>query len=165
MAWQSGPGGGAVGGMAGGEQNGIQAYTLQGRKLQRTTGCDTDWCAGVMRFLQTEWHRHERDRNAWEIEREEMKSRIAILEGDARTGKGLRTSLERHIKLLEKAIRKERDKSKGIDSDITELTGQNQDNLKDRLREDLKRGGTLAMICLCALADVSRIFRQSHQPS
>jgi striatin 1/3/4 len=118
-----------------------------------------------MRFLQTEWHRHERDRNAWEIEREEMKSRIAILEGDARTGKGLRTSLERHIKLLEKAIRKERDKSKGVNNDSVEHTGQNQENLKDKLKEDLKRGGMSSTICLCAATDVFRILRQSHQPS
>ena len=49
--------------------------------------------AGVMRFLQTEWHRHERDRNAWEIERAEMKSRIGRLEGDARTSKRLQESV------------------------------------------------------------------------
>lgn len=63
-----------------------------------------------MRFLQTEWHRHERDRNSWEIEREEMKNRIAALEGETRTSKGLRSSLERHVKLLEMALKKERDK-------------------------------------------------------
>ncbi len=69
---------------------------------------------GVMRFLQTEWHRHERDRNAWEIEREEMKNRIALLEGESRTSKGLRTSLERHVKLLEIALKKEREKTRKI---------------------------------------------------
>jgi len=68
-----------------------------------------------MRFLQTEWHRHERDRNAWEIEREEMKNRIASLEGETRTSKGLRSSLERHVKLLELALKKEREKVKKLD--------------------------------------------------
>lgn len=28
---------------------------------------------GVLHFLQTEWRRHERDRNEWEIERAEMR--------------------------------------------------------------------------------------------
>ncbi|KAL5340668.1 WD40-repeat-containing domain protein [Aspergillus crustosus] len=99
MAWQSpsamsggggfvGPGGDANGGPQGTE------YTLQ----------------GVMRFLQTEWHRHERDRNAWEIERAEMKSRIGKLEGDIRTSKRLHESLGKHVRLLEAALKKEREK-------------------------------------------------------
>lgn len=62
-----------------------------------------------MRFLQSEWHRHERDRNAWDIEREEMKKRIAGLEGEARSSKGLRGVLERQIRMLEYALRKERE--------------------------------------------------------
>ncbi|KAL2865045.1 cell differentiation and development protein Fsr1 [Aspergillus lucknowensis] len=101
MAWQSpsampGGGGGFVG--PGGDANGGHPqgteYTLQ----------------GVMRFLQTEWHRHERDRNAWEIERAEMKSRIGKLEGDARTSKRLHESLGKHVRLLEAALKKEREK-------------------------------------------------------
>lgn len=68
--------------------------------------------AGVMRFLQMEWHRHERDRNAWQIERAEMKSRIGKLEGDGRTSKRLQESLGKHVKILENALRKERDKAK-----------------------------------------------------
>ncbi|KAL2846652.1 cell-cycle nuclear protein [Aspergillus pseudoustus] len=100
MAWQSpsamsggggfvGPGGDANGGHPQGTE-----YTLQ----------------GVMRFLQTEWHRHERDRNAWEIERAEMKSRIGKLEGDVRTNKRLHESLGKHVRLLEAALKKEREK-------------------------------------------------------
>ncbi|KAL4805012.1 WD40-repeat-containing domain protein [Aspergillus unguis] len=103
MAWQSpsamsmsggfgGPGGDASGGPQGTE------YTLQ----------------GVMRFLQTEWHRHERDRNAWEIERAEMKSRIGKLEGDVRTNKRLNESLGKHVRLLEGALKREREKVKKL---------------------------------------------------
>ncbi|KAJ0418262.1 cell-cycle nuclear protein [Aspergillus carlsbadensis] len=100
MAWQSpsamSGGGGFVG--PGGDVNGGHPqgteYTLQ----------------GVMRFLQTEWHRHERDRNAWEIERAEMKSRIGKLEGDVRTNKRLHESLGKHVRLLEAALKKEREK-------------------------------------------------------
>ena len=67
---------------------------------------------GVMRFLQTEWHRHERDRNAWQIERAEMKSRIGKLEGDGRTNKRLRESLDKHVRILEHALKMERQKAK-----------------------------------------------------
>ena len=70
--------------------------------------------AGVMRFLQSEWHRHERDRNAWDIERAEMKSRIGKLEGDGRTAKRLQESMGKHIKLLEHALKREREKSKKL---------------------------------------------------
>ncbi|RAK73791.1 cell differentiation and development protein Fsr1 [Aspergillus fijiensis CBS 313.89] len=106
MAWQSpsamAGGGGFVGPGGDGSPNGGQPqgteYTLQ----------------GVMRFLQTEWHRHERDRNAWEIERAEMKSRIGKLEGDVRTSKRLHESLGKHVRLLEAALKKEREKVKKL---------------------------------------------------
>lgn len=74
---------------------------------------------GVMRFLQTEWHRHERDRNAWEIERAEMKSRIGRLEGDVRTSKRLHESLGKHVRLLEAALKKEREKVKKLSNNET----------------------------------------------
>ncbi|KAL9621475.1 MAG: hypothetical protein Q9160_004118 [Pyrenula sp. 1 TL-2023] len=69
---------------------------------------------GVMRFLQTEWHRHERDRNAWEIERAEMKSRIGRLEGDARKSKKTLESLGKYIKMLENALKQERERTKAL---------------------------------------------------
>lgn len=106
MAWQNsgamvGNGGSASGGSeasgSGGQPHGTE-YTLQ----------------GVMRFLQTEWHRHERDRNAWQIERAEMKSRIGKLEGDGRTNKRLQESLGKHVKILENALKKEREKVKTL---------------------------------------------------
>lgn len=103
MAWQSpsahnpqdGSGQGGNNGASQG-QGGPQAlgteYTLQ----------------GVMRFLQTEWHRHERDRNSWEIERAEMKARIAKLEGENRASKRLQQGSEARIKMLEMALKRER---------------------------------------------------------
>lgn len=63
---------------------------------------------GVMRFLQTEWHRHERDRNGWEIERQEMKGRIAKLEGSTRKADSGNKSLKKYVTMLEKAL-KDRD--------------------------------------------------------
>ncbi|CUS10007.1 unnamed protein product [Tuber aestivum] len=69
---------------------------------------------GVMRFLQTEWHRHERDRNSWEIERAEMKARIAKLEGENRAANRLHQGFLTRIKMLETALKKERT-SKGLE--------------------------------------------------
>ncbi|SCV03656.1 LAME_0H12178g1_1 [Lachancea meyersii CBS 8951] len=40
---------------------------------------------GVMHYLQAEFTRNERDRLGWELERSEMKTRIAQLEGENRT--------------------------------------------------------------------------------
>jgi striatin 1/3/4 len=65
-----------------------------------------------MRFLQTEWHRHERDRNAWEIERQEMKARIASLEGQGRRSDSSQKSLGLYVKMLEDSVKKERMKAK-----------------------------------------------------
>ena len=90
-------------------------YTLQGMQHLPAARRDTNATrTGVMRFLQTEWHRHERDRNAWEIERAEMKSRIGRLEGDIRTTKRSNDSLGKYVKILETALRKEREKTKSL---------------------------------------------------
>ncbi len=67
---------------------------------------------GVMRFLQTEWHRHERDRNAWEIERQEMKARIASLEGSGRRSDAHVKGQRRYIDMLEKTLAVERRKNR-----------------------------------------------------
>ncbi len=91
-----------------------------------------------MRFLQTEWHRHERDRNAWEIEREEMRNRIAILEGETRTSKGMRISLERHVKLLEIALKKERERSRNASKGDS---ADNHKDVKELAREEMKAAG------------------------
>ncbi|PGH03598.1 hypothetical protein AJ79_07327 [Helicocarpus griseus UAMH5409] len=108
MAGNGGMGGSVDGSANMGHQQGTE-YTLQ----------------GVMRFLQTEWHRHERDRNAWEIERAEMKSRIGRLEGDARTSKRMQESLGKHVKMLEVALKNEREKVRGLSA------GEPVDSTKD----------------------------------
>ncbi|KAJ5033027.1 uncharacterized protein L3040_009612 [Drepanopeziza brunnea f. sp. 'multigermtubi'] len=93
MAWQS------MGVNGGGGDGAQQAHQPQGTEYT---------LQGVMRFLQTEWHRHERDRNGWEIERQEMKGRIARLEGSTRKSDASNKSLKKYINMLEKAL-KERD--------------------------------------------------------
>lgn len=65
-----------------------------------------------MRFLQTEWHRHERDRNAWEIERADMKARIAKMEGENRASKRLQQAYLQRVKMLELALKQERSRNK-----------------------------------------------------
>ncbi|KAI8960482.1 WD40 repeat-like protein [Daldinia sp. FL1419] len=75
---------------------------------------------GVMRFLQTEWHRHERDRNAWEIERQEMKSRIAALEGSARRADATQKALKRYVTILEKKVKDQAAKLKASGTSTTD---------------------------------------------
>lgn len=95
---------------------------------------------GVMRFLQTEWHRHERDRNAWQIERAEMKSRIGKLEGDGRTNKRLRESMDKHIRILEHALKKEREKMKTLQNE-GQMGDQKEEkkDVKQEAKADTKR--------------------------
>ncbi|RAL58710.1 hypothetical protein DID88_003067 [Monilinia fructigena] len=66
MAWQSLSGMGGGGG-GGGQNNGGGNVGDGGNQANQPQGTEYT-LQGVMRFLQTEWHRHERDRNAWEIE-------------------------------------------------------------------------------------------------
>ncbi|KAF2457014.1 WD40-repeat-containing domain protein [Lineolata rhizophorae] len=89
-----------MGNGAGGENGGSTGteYTLQ----------------GVMRFLQIEWHNHERARNAWDIERAEMKSKIAKQEGDLRSAKRLNELLDKQIRMLEGSLKRERAKNKAL---------------------------------------------------
>jgi striatin 1/3/4 len=100
-----------------------------------------------MRFLQTEWHRHERDRNAWEIERAEMKSRIGRLEGDVRTSKRLHESLSKHVKMLEMALKKEREKVRSLtNGEKVEDTRDAKDIAKENLKNLQKRANYSAYV-------------------
>ena len=45
-----------------------------------------------------------------------MKSRIGKLEGDGRTNKRLRESMDKHVRLLEHALKMEREKAKALQS-------------------------------------------------
>lgn len=96
-----GPGSNELGGMmagnAGASHPPATEYTLQ----------------GVMRFLQTEWHRHERDRNAWEIERQEMKARIANLEGSVRRGDATQKALQKYVTILQNKVKEQAAQLKG----------------------------------------------------
>ena len=69
-------------------------------------------CAGVMRFLQLEWHNHERARNAWDIERAEMKAKIAKQEGECRHARRINEQLDKQTRMLELALKREREKNR-----------------------------------------------------
>ncbi|KAH9860273.1 hypothetical protein IAQ61_012058 [Plenodomus lingam] len=111
MAWQSPSAmnaGGANGGGDGNAPAGTE-YTLQ----------------GVMRFLQLEWHNHERARNAWDIERAEMKAKIAKQEGEVRSAKKLNDQLNKHIRMLEQALTNERKKkAEAVGGDTSAATNE-----------------------------------------
>jgi striatin 1/3/4 len=89
-----------------------------------------------MRFLQTEWHRHERDRNAWEIEKQEMKSRIANLEGQARRADATQKALKKYVTILEKKVK---DQAALLKSDKTPESEPKLDRatlLQEKLRRE-----------------------------
>jgi len=79
-----------------------------------------------MRFLQIEWHNHERARNAWDIERAEMKAKIAKQEGEGRHAKRVNEQLDRQVRMLEAALRKERARVKKVEGGKVE--GEEKEN-------------------------------------
>lgn len=95
---------------------------------------------GVMRFLQTEWHRHERDRNSWEIEKQEMRGRIANLEGQARRADATQKALRKYVSILE---RKVKDQASQLKGDAAEPTAK--DDRASKIQEKLK-GESLPVI-------------------
>ncbi|RDA85509.1 hypothetical protein CP532_2177 [Ophiocordyceps camponoti-leonardi (nom. inval.)] len=98
---------------------------------------------GVMRFLQSEWHRHERDRNAWEIERQEMRGRIASLEGQARRADATQKALKKYVSILERKIHDqtgqmtEEDRAATIQEKLQALSGEKPVD-EDAQRNELK---------------------------
>src|SRR3978361_1229047 len=105
-----------------------------------------------MRFLQTEWHRHERDRNGWEIERQEMKGRIARLEGNSRKSDFNLKSMKKYVNMLEKAL-KERDtqvkelKAGKVTISDSELLGVREGKEKENLRVKKERRKFCSEFC------------------
>ena len=85
---------------------------------------------GVMRYLQTEWQRNERDRIQWNLERAEMKTRIAKLEGDKRS---LELVIDGHLKkiaILEAAFDQQQQRPGGTSQNESGESGSNDDNSK-----------------------------------
>lgn len=67
-----------------------------------------------------------------------MKKRVAYLEGESRTSRGVRISLEKHVKILEIALKKEREKIKALNKgEPVDL----QKDARDIAQEELKAAG------------------------
>ena len=115
-----------------------------------------------MRFLQLEWHNHERARNAWDIESAEMKAKIAKQEGEVRSAKRLNDVLNKQIRMLEQALKNERVKSKAVTAGENILiTEEKKDNKgKAGIKPDPKSGmgftkrGHLHSYCQVSIIDV-----------
>ncbi|KRX77630.1 Striatin-3 [Trichinella sp. T6] len=63
---------------------------------------------GVLHFIQHEWVKFEMDRSQWEVEKAELLSRIAFLQGERKGQENLKNDLVRRIKMLEYALKLER---------------------------------------------------------
>ena len=90
-----------------------------------------------MRFLQMEWHNHERARNAWDIERAEMKAKIAKQEGESRSAKKLNDQLDKQIRMLELALKNERAKNRAAAAgvEVTEPKSADSQEVKPVMKE------------------------------
>ena len=75
-----------------------------------------------------------------------MKSRIGKLEGDGRTNKRLQESLGKHVKILENALKKEREKVKALQAGSKlEEPEEAKEGPRPKPRKDAKRGSTSRM--------------------
>jgi peptidoglycan hydrolase CwlO-like protein len=96
-----------------------------------------------MRFLQVEWHNHERTRNGWEIEQQEMKRKIAKDEGEMAKLRRQVELLEKHVKMLEAALKNERAKSKTFaagDKSAIQDDSHKETKGKSALKSEAKSG-------------------------
>lgn len=96
-----------------------------------------------MRFLQTEWHRHERDRNSWDIEKQEMKSRIASLEGSARRADATQRALRKYVTILEQKVKEQAAKLKASGETPEPATKSVRAEREALIKERLGRKTTL----------------------
>jgi len=129
-----------------------------------------DWQAdpltGVMRFLQLEWHNHERARNAWDIERAEMKAKIAKQEGEVRSAKKLNDQLNKHIRMLEQALTNERKKkSEAAGGDAEATTDDKDPKGKKSGRNSTKRAYTSCQITFRTFTNLAKLKTRNTTPS
>lgn len=120
-----------------------------------------------MRFLQIEWHNHERARNAWDIERAEMKAKIAKQEGQCRQSKRIIEQQERTIKMLESAIRNANKRSNGVaaktDGGTTAPDAEAHKGGKDETKNGEKQAKR-AQSCQCGLKTSERVLTRCIAP-
>ncbi|KAI9630162.1 hypothetical protein KEM48_012192 [Puccinia striiformis f. sp. tritici PST-130] len=64
----------------------------------------------VLHYLQSTHRTHLSLQNSWEIERAELRARVALLEGEKRSWEQAKTDLARRVRMLEWALKMERSK-------------------------------------------------------
>lgn len=62
----------------------------------------------ILHHLQTEWRNTERFKNEWQVERNVLLARIAVLEGSELHMDRMKIDLTRRIRMLEYALKLER---------------------------------------------------------
>lgn len=75
----------------------------------------------VLHYLQSTHRNHLSLQNSWEIERAELRARVALLEGEKRSWEQAKTDLARRVRMLEWALKMERSK-------YLSYNNQNKDN-------------------------------------
>ena len=90
-----------------------------------------------------------------------MKSRIGKLEGDGRTNKRLQESLGKHVKILENALKKEREKNRVI---LAELKPEQKKDEEEPPKAEVKAAIKRASVACAKSAQliVSQRALQSH---
>ncbi|TKY89921.1 hypothetical protein EX895_001218 [Sporisorium graminicola] len=128
------------------QMHGNMANGIQSQETGNSQPNSEYTLAGILHHLQGEWRRYEKDRNEWEIERAEMRARIALLEGERRGVENLKTDLMRRVKMLEYALRQERSKYLSSSANTAQSASSPLSNtapqVKNPLLQSLEKGGT-----------------------
>ncbi|CDU25314.1 related to STRIATIN [Sporisorium scitamineum] len=128
------------------QMHGNMANGLQSQETGNSQPNSEYTLAGILHHLQGEWRRYEKDRNEWEIERAEMRARIALLEGERRGVENLKTDLMRRVKMLEYALRQERSKYLSFSANnaqsTSSLLSSTAPQVKNPLLQSLEKGTT-----------------------
>jgi hypothetical protein len=66
---------------------------------------------GVLHFLQSEWRKFESLKNEWSIEKSDLQAQIVVLNGQKSNLEIRNADLQKRIKMLEYALKKERYKT------------------------------------------------------
>jgi striatin 1/3/4 len=66
---------------------------------------------GILQYIQSEWSKFELERAQWQVEKAELEARIAYLQGEQAGQANLKRDLVRRIKMLEFALKQERQKN------------------------------------------------------
>ncbi|SPO28625.1 related to STRIATIN [Ustilago trichophora] len=128
---------------AGNQMHGNMTNGVQSQETGNSQPNSEYTLAGILHHLQSEWRRYEKDRNEWEIERAEMRARIALLEGERRGVENLKTDLMRRVKMLEYALRQERSKylsSSANTQSATSPLSSTAPQVKNPLLQGLEKG-------------------------